>query len=134
VPIKTLPTIRSIQKTALVVSIFLAMVLLAVVSLASAVGCILGAALMITNLSALSWSARAVFALARQAGGATGLGLMVAPMKMVALAGIIYLIVESGRVNLPGFIVGTLTQFVAIFIELGRASVGDKRFPLPPEN
>ena len=37
-----------------------------------------------------------------------------------------YLLIESGRLNLPGFIAGTLTQFVAIFIEVGRTSLGNK--------
>jgi hypothetical protein len=94
--------------------------LLAEVSAASALASILGAGLMVANLTALSWTARAMFALARQTRGASVWGLIVAPLKMLLLAAIVYLIIESGRVNMPGFIIGTLTQFAAIFIEVGR--------------
>jgi hypothetical protein len=130
VRIETLPTISSIQRTAVVVAMFVAAILLIEASSASAISCILGAALMIANLSALNWTVRVMFALARQGGGATGLGLIAAPLKMLLMVGITYLIIQSGRVNLPGFIAGTLTQFIAIFIEVGRAAIGNKRFPL----
>jgi hypothetical protein len=83
----------------------------------------------VANLSALSWTVRTMLALARQAGGVNALGVIAAPFKMLLLAGVVYLIIESGRVNLPGFIVGTLTQFAAIFIEVGRTSIWDKLSP-----
>lgn len=126
--VKTVPSIGSIQRTTVVVAAFAAALFLVEASLASAVACILGAALMVANLTALSWTVRAMFAFARQAGGATGLGLMAAPLKMLLLAGIAYLTIASGRVNLPGFVAGTLTQFAAIFIEVGRASIWDRLF------
>jgi len=50
-------------------------------------------------------------------------------MKMLLLVGITFLIVESGRVNLMGFLAGTLTQFVAIFIEAGRALIWTSSAP-----
>jgi hypothetical protein len=124
--VKALPTIKGIQRTTVLVAVFAAAVLLIVASPASAVACVLGAGLMVANLTALSWTVRTMLALARQAGGATGLGLIAAPLKMFLLAGITYLIIESGRVNLAGFIAGTLTQFAAIFIEVGRVSIWDK--------
>ena len=127
--IKAVPTVEAIQRTTVVVALLAALVLLIEASPAIAVSCILGAALMVANLFALSWIVRTMFALARQAGGATALGLIAAPMKMLLLAGIAFLIVESGRVNVEGFVAGTLTQFVAIFIEVGRASIGTS-FPL----
>jgi len=126
VRIKGVPTIEAIQRTTVVVAMLAAALLLLVASPASAVACVLGAALMVANLYALSWTVRTMFALARQAGGATALGLIAAPLKMLLLAGIAYLIIESSRVNVAGFIAGTLTQFVAIFIEVGRASIWDK--------
>lgn len=124
VQIRSVPTIESIQRTTLIVGGLVAAVLLIKVSPASALGCILGAVLMVANLYALTWTVRSMFAIARQAGGVSGLGLIVAPLKMFLLVGIAYLVIESDRVNLPGFIVGTLTQFAAIFIEVGRASLG----------
>jgi hypothetical protein len=129
VHIKAVPTVEAIQRTTVVVALLAAVVLLIEVSPASAVSCILGAALMVANLFALSWIVRTMFVLARQAGGVTALGLIAAPMKMLLLAGIVFLIVESGRINVAGFVAGTLTQFAAIFIEVGRASIGIS-FPL----
>jgi hypothetical protein len=126
VRLKALPTIGSIQRTTVVIAVSAAAALLITASWASAIACILGAVLMVANLSALSWTVRAMFALARQGGGATALGLIAAPLKMFLLAGIAYLIIEMTRVNVPGFIIGTLTQFVAIFIEVGRISIWDR--------
>jgi hypothetical protein len=123
--IKEVPTVGAIQRTTVVVAGAAAAVLLMAVSPASAVACIIGAALMVANMYALSWTVRTMFAFARQAGGVTAFGLAAAPLKMLLLAGIAYLIIESG-VNLPGFIAGSLTQFAAIFIEVGRVSLGDK--------
>lgn len=127
--IKAVPTVQAIQRTTVIVALLAAAVLLIEASPASAISCILGAALMVANLFTLSWIVRTMFALARHAGGATTLGLIAAPMKMLLLAGIVFLIVESGRVNVAGFVAGTLTQFAAIFIEVGRASIGTS-FPL----
>lgn len=126
--VKALPTIEAIQFTTVIIGVLVAAALLFEASPASAAGCILGTALMVVNLSALSWTVRTMFALAQKSSGVNPLGVVAAPMKMLLLAGIAYLIIESGRVNLPGFIAGTLTQFVAIFIEVGRTSLGHKLF------
>jgi hypothetical protein len=123
------PTVKAIQRTTAVVAVLVALVLLVEASPASAVSCIVGAALMVANLFALSWVVRTMFGLARQAGGTTATGLIAAPLKMLLLAGIAFLIVDSGRLNVPGFVAGTLTQFAAIFIEVGRASIRQS-FPL----
>ncbi|MBV8360648.1 MAG: hypothetical protein JO189_22345 [Deltaproteobacteria bacterium] len=127
--IKAVPTVGAIQRTTMVVALSTAAFLLIAASPASAVSCILGAALMVANLFALSWIAQTMFVLARQAGGATTVGLIVAPMKMLLLVGIVFLIVESGRVNIVGFVAGTLTQFAAIFIEVGRVLIGTSSAP-----
>ncbi|HKV53576.1 MAG TPA: ATP synthase subunit I [Candidatus Binataceae bacterium] len=118
----TVPTISGIQRTTALMALAIAALLWLRGSPAVALGCLLGAALMIANLYALELIAHAVFAIARQAGGAHQLGVIAAPLKMFVLVAAVYLIIESGRVNLPGFIAGTLTQFGAIFIETWRAS------------
>ncbi len=128
---RRVPTIEAIQRTTTVVAIAAAAVILVAASPASALGCLLGAALMITNLYVLSLVVRTVFAIARQTGGASPLGLVAAPLKMLLLVGVAYLVIESGRVNVPGFIAGTLTQFAGIFIEVGRASMRGE--PMCPE-
>lgn len=124
--VKAIPTVEKIQFTTIMIAVLVAIALLLGASLASAAGCLVGAALMVANLSALAWIVRTMFALAQKSRGVNSLGVVVAPIKMLMLAGVVYLIIESGRVNLPGFIAGTLTQFVAIFIEVGRTSFGDK--------
>jgi hypothetical protein len=129
VRVKAVPTVGAIQRTTIVVAILAAAFLLIEASPASAVSCILGAALMVANLFALSWIVQTMFGLARQAGGATAVGLIAAPMKMLLLVGITFLIVKSGRVNIVGFVAGTLTQFAAIFIEVGRALIGTSPAP-----
>jgi hypothetical protein len=130
--IQALPTIEAIQRTTIVVAVFAAGILFVRASPASAGACTAGAALMVANLTALSWTVRSMFTLARQTGGATRLGLIAAPLKMLLLVAIVYLIIGTGRVNLSGFIVGTLTQFAAIFIEVGRGYF-QKSLPLRPE-
>jgi hypothetical protein len=124
--IKAVPTVEAIQRTTIVIAVALAAVLLIRASAASAVSCLLGAVLMVANLSVMSWMVRGMFALARRAGGTTALGLIAAPLKALLLAGIALLIVKSGQVNIVGFVAGTLTQFAAIFIEVGRAPIWDK--------
>jgi hypothetical protein len=126
VRLKNLPTIGSIQRTTILVAVLATAVLITEASTAAALACIMGAALMMVNLTVLSWTVRAMFGLASQAGGATGLGLMAVPLKMMLLAGIAYFVIAWGHVNLPGFIVGTLTQFAAIFVEVARLSIWDK--------
>jgi len=121
---EAVPTVEAIQRTTLVVAMLVAGVLLISASPGSAASCILGAALMVANLFALTLTGRAMFSIARQAGRATTVGLIAAPVKMLLLAAIVFVVIDSGRVNIAGFVVGTLTQFVAIFIEVGRASIG----------
>lgn len=87
-----------------------------------AVGCLIGGGLMIGNLYILNLIGRAVLAIARDYGGATGAGVAAIPLKMFLVIGIVYVIITSGRVDVPGFIVGILTQFVAILIETWRVS------------
>ena len=126
--VKALPTIGAIQFTTIIIGVLVASALLFAASPASAAGCVLGAVLMVANLSVLAWTARTMLALAQKSGGVSPLGVVAAPLKMLLLAGVAYLIIESGKVNLPGFIAGTLTQFVAIFIEVGRSSLGNRLF------
>lgn len=121
------PTIGGIQRMTFAVAAATTLALLTLVSGAAAVGCVIGAALMIVNLYVLSFLGRMVLAMAQASGGPTGLGVVAAPLKMFLLIGVVYLVVSSGRVNVPGFIVGILTQFAAIFIETGRVSIGTWR-------
>lgn len=117
-----IPTVAGIQRMTVVLATLAAAILCVLVSNPAALGCLIGGALMIANLYVLSLIGRAVLAIARDYGGATGVGIAAVPLKLFFIIGVVYLIVNSGRVNLPGFMVGILTQFAAIFIETWRIS------------
>jgi hypothetical protein len=123
VHITKIPTIPAIQRSTGIVAVLVAAFMWMAFSSADAMACLLGAALMMVNLYALSLTVRGLFAIARQAGGATTVGLVALPLKMLLLAGVVYELIESCRVNMPCFITGTLIQFAGIFIEVGRAAV-----------
>jgi hypothetical protein len=116
------PTLAGIQRTTAIVIAIAAAILAVAISPASAIACVLGGALMIANLYFLAFIGRMMLAVARESGGPTGLGMVAAPLKMLFLVTIVYAIISSGRVDVPGFIAGVLTQFAAIFIETWRAS------------
>ena len=125
------PSIAEIQRTTAIILIATAGIVLVAASPESAVGCLIGGALMIMNLYILNLIGRAIVSIARQEGGASMIGLIAAPLKMLMLAGIVYLVIESGRVNIAGFIAGSLTQFAAIFIEIWRAAKWNPGEPKP---
>jgi hypothetical protein len=116
------PTLAGIQRTTAIVIAIAAATLAIAVSATVAISCVLGGALMIANLYLLALIGRAMLAAARASGGPTGVGLVAAPLKMLLLIGAVYAIVASGRIDVPGFMAGVLTQFAAIFIETWRAS------------
>jgi hypothetical protein len=122
VRIWNVPTIQAIQRTTAVFTILTAAIILVAGSPAAALGSLFGGALMIANLYVLVIVGRSMIAVAQQRGGASALAVIIPPMKMLALAAIVYLVIQSGRVNVQGFIAGSLTQFVAIFIETWRAA------------
>ena len=121
----SVPAISSIQRTN-VVLVALSAAILAVFSTAqSAVGCLLGGAIVIANLWILAALGRMILA-ASGAGiskGAARLGALAIPMKLFMLVGLVYLVFAHAGVDGMGFAIGVLTQMAAIIIETGRASV-----------
>ncbi|MBF6560034.1 MAG: hypothetical protein IVW56_07075 [Candidatus Binataceae bacterium] len=132
------PTIAGIQRTTALLTIIFATLLIAFAARAAALGCVVGGALMVANLFLLTIVGRTLVALAQ--GGAAGkAGVILAPLKLFFFVAAVYLIMTSVRLNLPGFMLGALTQFLAIFIETWHASSreaqvrpGDGTAP-PPE-
>ena len=115
------PTIAGIQRiSALLTAIFAALLFISV-SQSAALGCVIGGALMIANLFLLTIVGRAIVALA-QGGAAAKAGVILAPFKLLLFVGVVYLIMTSMRLNLLGFMIGSLTQLLAIFIETWHAS------------
>ena len=121
----SVPTISSIQRTN-VVLVALSAAILALFSTAqSAIGCLLGGAVVIANLWILAAIGRVILG-ASGAGiskGAARLGALAIPMKLFIVVGLVYLVFSRVGIDGMGFAVGVLTQMAAIIIETGRASV-----------
>jgi len=121
----SVPTISSIQRTN-VVLVALSAAILALFSTAqSAIGCLLGGAVVIANLWILAALGRVILG-ASGAGiskGAARLGALAIPMKLFIVVGLVYLVFSRVGIDGMGFAVGVLTQMAAIIIETGRASV-----------
>jgi hypothetical protein len=118
----TVPTIAGIQRAAAILTILAALTMLALVSRAAAIGCLVGGALMIANLYVLVIAGKALVSLA-QGHGAARIGVMLALLKLLLVIGVVYLLVIRIHIDLIGFTVGSVAQFVAIFIETGRVSM-----------
>ena len=120
-----IPTLSSIQRTNAIILLLTAVMLAIADSTAAAFACILGGAVVIGNLFLLGMLGR--FALASAAGsGGTGakLGLAALPLKLLLVAGLVYVLFSSIHIDGLGFGLGVLTQVTAIIIETGRASLG----------
>lgn len=117
----SLPTVAGIQRVTIILAALLSLILAAALSPAAGMAALLGAAVVVANLYLLALLGRFLLAVGQQ-GGPSALGAALAPLKMVLIIGAVYVIISSGRVNLPGFGLGLLTQLVAVFIETWRVS------------
>lgn len=116
------PTIAGIQGMTAVITAMLSVALLATVSTAMAVGCAVGGAVMIANLFLLAFVGRWIVAVATQSGGASRLGIVAAPLKLLFIVTVVAWLLSRTNINVPGFVLGVLTQPGAIFIETWRVS------------
>jgi ABC-type dipeptide/oligopeptide/nickel transport system permease component len=118
----TVPTIRGIQLTTAIIVVALALMLFVLVSSAAAVGCLVGGAVVIANLFGLTLVGRWILAAAARSGAPATLGMVAAPLKLLIIVAVIYVICTQTRINMPGFALGVLTQLGAIFVETWRVS------------
>lgn len=116
------PTIAGIQGMTAVMTAALSLLLLATVSPAAALGCAVGGAVMIANLFLLAFVGRWIIAVATQSGGANRLGIVAAPLKLLFIVTVVAWLLSRTDINVPGFVLGLLTQLGAIFIETWRVS------------
>jgi hypothetical protein len=116
------PTIAGIQGVTAAMTASLSLLLAATVSPAAAVGCAAGGAVMIANLFLLAFVGRWIVAVATQSGGANRLGIVAAPLKLLFIVTVVALLLSRTHINVPGFVLGVLTQPGAIFIETWRVS------------
>lgn len=119
------PTIAAIQRTNVVLVALTAATLAYLVSINSAIGCMLGGAVVIANLWILAALGRLVLAAAGAgiSGNAARLGAAAIPLKLLIVVGIVYLAFTRAHIDGLGFGFGVLTQLAAIIIETGRASL-----------
>jgi hypothetical protein len=118
----TVPTIGGIQGVTVITAAALSLLLFGTVSPAAALGCAVGGALMIANLFLLTFVGRWIIAVATQSGGANRLGIVAAPLKLLFIVTVVAWLLSRTNINVPGFVLGVLTQPAAIFIETWRAS------------
>ena len=119
-----MPTIAAIQRTNVILVAIVTALLAYFVSPQSAVGCILGGAVVIANLFALAILGRVALAVA--SGGASSaakLGTLAIPLKLFLVIGLIYLVFTRAHIDGLGFGFGVLTQMTAIIIETARAQM-----------
>jgi hypothetical protein len=116
------PTIGGIQRMTAVMTATLSLLLLVTVSPAAALGCAVGGAIMIANLFLLAFVGRWIIAVATQNGGANRLGIVAAPLKLLFIVTVVAWLLSRTTINVPGFVLGLLTQLGAIFIETWRVS------------
>ncbi len=91
------------------------------VSAAAALGCLAGSALMMLNFLLLALIGGAVTGVARGR-GASRLALALAPLKMLLLMAVVYVLLARFTIDPPGFVAGILTLFAAILIEVWRTA------------
>lgn len=116
------PTIGGIQRVTAATAAALCLLLLAAASPAAAFGCAVGGAVMIANLFLLTFVGRWIVAIATQSGGASRLGIVAAPLKLLFIVTVVAWLLSRTNINVPGFVLGVLTQPAAIFIETWRVS------------
>ncbi|HUY38058.1 MAG TPA: hypothetical protein VMV13_04475 [Candidatus Binataceae bacterium] len=119
------PTIAAIQRTNVLLVALTAAALAYLVSINSAIGCMLGGAVVIANLWILAALGRLVLAAAGAgiSGNAARLGAAAIPLKLLIVVGLVYLAFTRAHIDGLGFGFGVLTQLAAIIIETGRASL-----------
>ncbi len=119
------PRIGGIQRTTAVLVAVASIALLAAGHRAAALGCAVGGAVMIVNLFLLEWVGRWIVAVATDVGGASRVGIVAAPMKLLFIIGVVALLIGRTNIDVPGFALGLAIQSGAILLETWRVSGRD---------
>lgn len=117
----SVPELGAIQRANVILASLIALAMLIFVSRSAALSCLLGAAVVMGNLFLLSLLGRLL--LAGAAGGASSaLGAIALPLKLVLVAGLIYLVFYRSGIDGVGFALGVMTQLLAVLVETARAN------------
>ncbi len=123
----TLPGIGAIQRTNVIVACLAVLLLLVFRSTAAAMSCFLGAGVVIANLFLLALLVRVLLASANGGAGGGALGAIALPLKLILIAGVVYVALYHSGVDGVGFAVGVFTQLVAVLIETARSNLKQQR-------
>ncbi len=117
-----LPTIGGIQMITAALTVSVSAGFYIEGASARSIGVVVGGALIMLNLWALAGLGRLLIA---ASGGASSgkLAVLLAPLKLLVLLALVYLILVRTKVDTVGFAVGVSTQLAAILFETGRAWV-----------
>ncbi len=121
-----MPALSSIQRTNLIVACAASLLLLGFRSGAASLSCLLGAGVVMVNLFLLSVLGRILIA---SAAGGTGsaLGAVALPLKLIVVAGLVYLVLFRSGIDGAGFALGVFTQLAAVLIETARVNLTHPR-------
>lgn len=114
-----LPSLSGIQTTSLVLIAASSLLLWIFDSTQASLGCVLGGAVMVANLFILALLVR-LLASAAAGGRGARLAAVALPLKLILIAGLVYLVFARAGVDAVGFAIGISTQLVAIFVETAR--------------
>lgn len=116
-----MPSLWQIQRTSLALIALAGILLLVAGAPAAGLGCVIGGGVMVANLFILILLGRF---LSSAAAGGTGptLGAVAIPLKMLLIAGLVYMVLARTGIDAVGFAIGVSTQLVAIVLETFRAS------------
>jgi len=126
---QAIPTLAQIQRLNAILLAAAGMLLLLLVSPVASLSCVIGGAFVIANLFVLGCLGQLMLAAASR-GGSPALGAIAMPLKLLLVAGLIYLAFARTGIDAFGFGVGVSTQLVAVIIETWRASIRRRRLPV----
>jgi hypothetical protein len=115
-------TIARIELTTAIVGAVATAVLYICTDPTIAIGAAAGCAFIVVNLFLLAIVGRGIIAAGRVSGSLSILGLLLIPLKLAFFIGVSYVLVSRLGINPVAFVLGVLTQPVAMLIEVWRAA------------
>ena len=116
---RRLPSLGAITRTNAIIGTLASAALFYLRTPLAALSCALAVAVVIGNLYLLAGLVRAILDGAAT-GGAGGWGAIALPLKLLLIAGLVYLLLRGAHLDALGFAAGVLTQMAAVGLETAR--------------